>query len=127
MRDLSELDPTATPQAGWRAIANSPRLDEDAMPKDRIALLVSPDDEGLLFVAGNAGALSWRVDWRVCREGSNPGLQRSGPRLLHVPASCVDTGGHVDEQWIQSEAKGAAGSAGEPVRVKKSAKKLNLV
>ena len=100
MRDLSELDPSATPQAGWRAIANSPRLDEDAMPKDRMALLVSPDDEGLLFVAGNAGALSWRVDWRVCREGSNPGLQRSGPRLLHVPARCVDTGGHVDEHRV---------------------------
>ena len=65
VRDLSELDPTASSPTGWRVVANSPRLDQDAMPKDRMALLVNPDDEDMLFVAGNAGALSWRVDWKA--------------------------------------------------------------
>ena len=50
--------------AGWTAVANSPRLDEDSMQKDRMALLVHPANDSMLFVAGNAGALTWRVDWR---------------------------------------------------------------
>jgi hypothetical protein len=29
-----------------------------------MALLVDPDEEGTLYVAGNADALTWRVDWR---------------------------------------------------------------
>ena len=28
-----------------------------------MALLVHPSDDSMLFVAGNAGALTWRVDW----------------------------------------------------------------
>lgn len=53
----------ATVGGDWVAVPNAPRLDEDAMPKDRMALLVNPSDDSMLFVAGNAGALTWRVDW----------------------------------------------------------------
>ena len=35
------------------------------MPKDRMALLVNPSDDSTLFVAGNAGALAWRVAWKT--------------------------------------------------------------
>ena len=63
VRDLAELSPSHSTSAGWRAVANAPRLDEDGMPKDRMALLVNPSDDAMLFVAGNAGALAWRVDW----------------------------------------------------------------
>lgn len=48
----------------WTAVGNAPRLDEDAMQKDRMALLVHPNDDSMLFVAGNAGALTWRVQWQ---------------------------------------------------------------
>eukprot|EP00939_MAST-03C_sp_MAST-3C-sp1_P005173 g5173.t1 len=57
----------------WNRVANAPRLDNDGMPKDRMALLVGPDDDTddnggvadkILFVAGNADALTWRVEWR---------------------------------------------------------------
>ena len=45
-------------------VANQPaRLDVDGMPKDRMALLVDPSDDATLYVAGNADALTWRVDW----------------------------------------------------------------
>ena len=71
VRDLAELrrrapHPAADDDAdaGWRPVANAPRLDEDGMPKDRMALLVPPADDDTLFVAGNAGALAWRVAWR---------------------------------------------------------------
>ena len=47
----------------WERVAGTPRLDQDGMPKDRMALLSDPGDDGLLYVAGNAGALAWRVHW----------------------------------------------------------------
>ena len=50
---------------GWRTVANTPRLDFDAMPKDRMALLVHPHHDEMLFVAGNADARTWRVEWRT--------------------------------------------------------------
>lgn len=51
---------------GWQRVAGAPaRLDLDGMPKDRMALLVHPNDESILFVAGNAAALVWRVSWRA--------------------------------------------------------------
>ena len=37
-------------------------MDEDSMPKDRMALLADPAVPSLIYVAGNAGALAWRVD-----------------------------------------------------------------
>jgi len=37
-------------------------MDEDAMPKDRMAVLGDPAAQGLMYVAGNAGALAWRVN-----------------------------------------------------------------
>ena len=66
VRALSELTPPSrlAPHAGWQPVANAPRLDEDGMPKDRMALLVNPTDDEMLFVAGNAGALAWRVAWK---------------------------------------------------------------
>ena len=33
---------------------NTPRLDNDCMPKDRMALLADPDEPEFLYVAGNA-------------------------------------------------------------------------
>lgn len=47
----------------WSRILGDLRLDYDAMPKDRMALLVQPDDPAILHVAGNADALTWRVAW----------------------------------------------------------------
>ena len=32
------------------------------MPKDRMAILGDPDLTDLMYVAGNAGALAWRVN-----------------------------------------------------------------
>ena len=55
---------------GWSAVKNAPRLDIDAMPKDRMALLVHPTNDSMLFVAGNADALTWRVD--VSLQGLQP-------------------------------------------------------
>lgn len=50
--------------AAWSRVPGGPaRLDRDGMPKDRMALLVHPADDSLLFVAGNADALVWRVRW----------------------------------------------------------------
>lgn len=51
----------------WTRVEGDPtggHLDQDGMPKDRMALLVNPDDDSMLFVAGNAGSVVWRVDWQ---------------------------------------------------------------
>ena len=61
VRDLAELPAPSGAQGAagaWRAVAHAPRLDEDGMPKDRMALLVDPTSDARLFVAGNAGALA---------------------------------------------------------------------
>ena len=39
-------------------------IDNDYAAKDRMALLVQPDDEGILYFAGNGGVLVYRIDWR---------------------------------------------------------------
>ena len=63
-RPLSELAGGDASGGGWVRVANQPaRLDIDGMPKDRMALLVDPSDDSTLYVAGNADALTWRVDW----------------------------------------------------------------
>ncbi len=41
-------------EATWVPVANTPRLDNDCMPKDRMALLADPTNASLLYVAGNA-------------------------------------------------------------------------
>jgi len=46
----------------WRKLKQPTRMDEDSMPKDRMALLGDPEYGDLLYVAGNAGALAWRVN-----------------------------------------------------------------
>ena len=55
----------AAEAAEWAPIPQpSTSLDDDNMPKDRMALLVDPDDSGLLYVAGNGGQVVWRGRWR---------------------------------------------------------------
>jgi hypothetical protein len=46
----------------WKDLHQPMRLDNDSMPKDRMALLGDPIYEDLLYVAGNAEALAWRVN-----------------------------------------------------------------
>ena len=46
----------------WVSFSQPTRMDEDSMPKDRMALLADPLLDDLLYVAGNAGALAWRVN-----------------------------------------------------------------
>lgn len=49
----------------WTTLRGGPdRLDLDGMPKDRMALLVHPANEDMLFVAGNADALVYRSLWK---------------------------------------------------------------
>ena len=65
---------------------NAPKLDNDAMQKDRMALLVHPEDDATLFVAGNAGALSYRVQWKegVWTESAyDDTADGSGPHVSH--------------------------------------------
>lgn len=46
----------------WIELNQPTSMDEDAMPKDRMAILGDPKVANLMYVAGNAGALAWRVD-----------------------------------------------------------------
>ena len=48
-------------ESAWQAVANTPRLDDDSMPKDRMALLADPTDPSLLYVAGNGIYTASRV------------------------------------------------------------------
>ena len=68
----------------WARVANAPRLDVDGMPKDRMALLVHPRNESMLFVAGNAKALAWRVDWAQGRWVEEFGADTSDGSAPHV-------------------------------------------
>ena len=49
-------------QTQWQELTQPMPMDEDSMPKDRMALFGDPHIENILYVAGNAGALAWRVD-----------------------------------------------------------------
>lgn len=58
--------PTSGQNSMWTPINGGPDpdgsgLDDDAMPKDRMALLPHPTNPDLLFVAGNAAKLAYRV------------------------------------------------------------------
>jgi hypothetical protein len=46
----------------WKSFPQPTSMDEDSMPKDRMAVLGDPDHADLMYVAGNAGALAWRVN-----------------------------------------------------------------
>ena len=49
----------------WVHVENQPiSLDQDQMPKDRCAVLHDPDYDGIAYVAGNAGAVVYRVYYR---------------------------------------------------------------
>ena len=47
---------------GWKQMWQPTSMDEDAMPKDRMAILGDPLEADTMYVAGNAGALAWRVN-----------------------------------------------------------------
>jgi hypothetical protein len=50
----------------WTELPGQPTsMDEDGMPKDRMAILADPMVPDLMYVAGNAGALAWRVNTTV--------------------------------------------------------------
>ena len=53
------------PGATWTELKQPTPMDEDAMPKDRMALLGDPTHPNILYVAGNAGALAWRVNLKT--------------------------------------------------------------
>jgi hypothetical protein len=56
----------------WEKIANQPEnLDDDAMPKDRMALLADPRDAGTLYVAGNGDSIGLRVRWAANTTAAN--------------------------------------------------------
>ena len=46
----------------WKLLSQPTSMDEDSMPKDRMAVLGDPLHPELMYVAGNAGALAWRVN-----------------------------------------------------------------
>jgi hypothetical protein len=46
----------------WFELQQPRSMDDDGMPKDRMALLADPVYGDLLYVAGNGGALAWRVN-----------------------------------------------------------------
>ena len=50
------------PSSPWERFDQPMSMDQDSMPKDRMALLADPELDDLLYVAGNAGALAWRVN-----------------------------------------------------------------
>jgi len=67
----------------FKTVKNQPlSLDEDGMPKDRAAVMADPERADIVYVAGNAGAVAWRVDvtqgrWDIMygndtRDGSCP-------------------------------------------------------
>ena len=71
----------------WRRVEGDPtggHLDRDGMPKDRMALLVPPHDESLLFVAGNAASLAWRVTWSTGEWVEAFGKDTSDGSVPHV-------------------------------------------
>ena len=50
----------------WMELPGQPTsMDEDGMPKDRMAILADPTLPDLMYVAGNAGALAWRVNTTI--------------------------------------------------------------
>ena len=52
----------AAQMSAWAPLDQPTSMDEDAMPKDRMAVLADPLEADTLYVAGNAGALAWRVN-----------------------------------------------------------------
>ena len=55
-------DDTSSSMSSWSIINQPMSMDQDSMPKDRMALLADPEFDDLLYVAGNAEALAWRVN-----------------------------------------------------------------
>lgn len=53
--------PSSKPDATWMPLPNQRKMDDDAMPKDRMALLPSPTDPSILYVAGNGEHIAFRV------------------------------------------------------------------
>ena len=61
-RALEEDD--ASSASSWTPLKGPvASLEDDGMPKDRMALLVDPDDPSVLYVAGNGERVAWRGRW----------------------------------------------------------------
>jgi hypothetical protein len=50
------------PMGTWLSFPQPTSMDQDGMPKDRMAVMADPDILDLLYVAGNADSLAWRVN-----------------------------------------------------------------
>jgi hypothetical protein len=57
----SQFFVASTPRGTWLELNQPTSMDEDAMPKDRMAMLSDPNEKNLMYIAGNAGALAYRV------------------------------------------------------------------
>eukprot|EP01062_Namystynia_karyoxenos_P064198 TRINITY_DN570_c1_g1_i1.p1 TRINITY_DN570_c1_g1~~TRINITY_DN570_c1_g1_i1.p1 ORF type:complete len:927 (+),score=309.49 TRINITY_DN570_c1_g1_i1:83-2782(+) len=63
----------------WTRIANQPaNLDQDLMSKDRMAVLVDPKEPSILYVAGNAGSVVYRVRWAAAKWEEMWGAEAKG-------------------------------------------------
>jgi hypothetical protein len=84
---LTEDGGSAGSSAVWNRVEGDPtlgHLDQDGMPKDRMALLVHPHNSSILFVAGNAGSLAWRVDWQGAQWTKAFGMDTADASTPHV-------------------------------------------
>ena len=55
---------TASGSDSWTKINGGPiSLDDDSMPKDRMAILPDPEVSDIIYVVGNGDKLAWRVDY----------------------------------------------------------------
>jgi hypothetical protein len=61
-QSVIEVRNGTNPLHGWFELDQPMRMDQDSMPKDRMALLADPLYADLFYVAGNAEALAWRVN-----------------------------------------------------------------
>jgi len=48
-----------------KRIAGAPKLDDDAMPKDRMTLFADPTDSSYLYAAGNGGTNGYRIEYKT--------------------------------------------------------------
>ena len=58
----SAVNKTLASTSDWVPLDQPTSMDEDSMPKDRMAVMGDPELGDLMYVAGNAGALAWRVN-----------------------------------------------------------------
>ncbi|KAL3915133.1 MAG: hypothetical protein SGILL_005791, partial [Bacillariaceae sp.] len=59
---VNQIRPETISSDSWTELYQPMSMDQDSMPKDRMTLLADPEFDDLLYVAGNAEALAWRVN-----------------------------------------------------------------